>query len=147
MENNESSHAKINAALEELSKKELGKVKVFMIEDDQMIRELVVTKLMSSGCIPYSIDNGSEAIALAEHYSPDAIILDLMLPGMTGEEILVALKQRESLKNIPVIVFSNKSGDEVRQHVMSLGADRYFVKVNTDLNDLVEEIKALTASS
>jgi DNA-binding response OmpR family regulator len=144
---NENSNTKINAALEELSQRELGRVKVFMIEDDQMIRELVVTKLMMSGCIPYSTDNGSEAITLAEHYSPDAIILDLMLPGMTGEEILAALKEKEALKKIPVIVFSNKSSDEDRQKVMSLGADRYFVKVDTDLNDLVEEIKSLTAAS
>lgn len=133
----------VDAALQEMSKKELGDIKVFIVEDDKMIRELVVTKLTQNGCIPYSTEDGREAIALAEQYSPDVIILDLMLPGMTGEEILTALKKHDTLKTTPVIVFSNKSDEEDINNVLKLGAARYYIKAMTNLNDFVSDLKQL----
>lgn len=136
---------KIDGAIQNLRARELGDVKVFMVEDDQMIRELVVSKLTQHGCIPYSTGDGSEALALAEVYQPDVVILDLMLPGMTGEEILRRMKAKEDLKHIPVIVFSNKSEDGDRQKILELGASRYHIKAMTDLNELVSELKQLAS--
>ena len=133
----------VSEALDELGERELGSIKVLIVEDDTMIRELVVTKLVKSGCIPYSTANGSEAVALAEQYKPHAIILDLMLPGMTGEEILTILKSKDTLKDIFVIVFSNKSEETDKKKLLEMGADFYFVKAMTDLNQLVEELKGL----
>lgn len=133
----------VSESLKEMSGRELGNVSVFVIEDDVLISELIVEKLVQNGCIPYSTNKGSEAIDLAEKYKPDAIILDLMLPDMSGEEIIAILKTKENLKSIPVIVFSNKSDQKDRENLMSLGADKYFVKAAMDLNDLVSEIKDL----
>ncbi len=144
---NSSTTTAVDQALKDMSKRELGNVKVFMVEDDKLIRDLVVNKLTQSGCIPFSTDDGKEAIALAEHYSPDVILLDLMLPGMTGEEILGMLKGNDNLKRIPVVVFSNNSEQTDREKVMAMGADRYYVKAYTDLNELVEELKVLTKSA
>lgn len=137
---------KTAAAISELSQKELGDVKVLMIEDDAFFSELVLDKLSASGCIPYSSPDGREAFDLAERYQPDVIILDLMLPGMSGEEILVELKKREVLKNIPVIVFSNKSEESVIQYCLDNGAAEYLVKSGTDLNKLVEVVKRVVGS-
>lgn len=121
----------------------ISNIKVFVVEDDQMISELVVAKLLQSGCVPYSTTNGSDALRIAEEYKPDVIILDLMLPGMTGEEILTALKANVFLKDIPVVIFSNKSEDMDKQKILDLGAARYYVKAYTDLNELVAELKIL----
>lgn len=129
--------------LHEYSERELGSIKVLMVEDDPYISEIVVTLLTKSGCIPYSTENGSEAITLAEQFMPHIIILDLMLPGVSGEDILKELKQRETLKHIPVIVFTNRSEASDRERVMALGAARFFVKVSTDTNDLLKCIKEL----
>lgn len=129
--------------LKEYSERELGAIKVLMVEDDPYISEIVVTLLTKNGCIPYSTENGSEAITLAEQFMPHIIILDLMLPGVSGEEILKELKQRPDLKEIPVIVFTNRSEESDKAKVMSLGAARFFVKVSTDTNDLVKCIKEL----
>lgn len=129
--------------LDKMESLELGKIKVFVVEDDLMILDLVTTKLMQSGCFPFSTSNGSEAIEMAKQFNPDIIILDLMLPGMTGEEILTVLKSSEDLKHIPVIVFSNKSEEVEKENVMRLGAAKYFIKAATDLNYFVEEIKSL----
>ena len=133
----------VEEALLVMKSKDLGQIKVFIVEDDQMISDLVAAKLSLSGCIPYSTTNGAEAIAMAEIYTPDIIILDLMLPGMTGEEILTALKSREDLKSIPVVIFSNKSEESIKEKVMKLGAARYYVKAATDLNVFVSELKLL----
>lgn len=129
--------------LREYSERELGAIKVLMVEDDPYISEIVVTLLTKNGCIPYSTENGNEAITLAEQFMPHIIILDLMLPGISGEEILKTLKEKPGLKDIPVIVFTNRSEESDKAKVMALGAAEFFVKVSTDTNDLVKRIKEL----
>jgi DNA-binding response OmpR family regulator len=128
-------------ALSEFSHRELGDVKVLMIEDDIFLSELVLTKLSLEGCIPYSTPNGEEGLELAEQYHPHVIILDLMLPGIPGEEVLLKLKANENLKSIPVIVFSNKSEETDIKNNLANGAAEYLVKSATDLNELPSVIK------
>lgn len=134
---------KVDSALETMKHKELGEVKVLMIEDDAMIQEMVIIKLVSKGCIPYATNNGNEALLFAQQYEPNVIILDLMLPGKSGESVLKEIRSDEKLSNTPVIVFSNKSSHTDKETLMSLGADRYLVKASTDLNELVSTIKEL----
>jgi two-component system phosphate regulon response regulator PhoB len=129
-------------ALGKFSKRELGDIKVLMIEDDVFFSDLVLAKLSLSGCIPYSTQNGEEAVALAEQYKPNIVILDLMLPGISGEEVLGLFKNNEELKSIPVIVFSNKSDDKTIQACLDMGSSEYLVKSATDLNKLVEILKS-----
>lgn len=127
---------KVEQAISDFSKRPLGDVKVMMIEDDPFISELVLTKLSQEGCIPYSCNTGDEAIALTKQFMPDVVILDLMLPGMSGEDILSAFKQSETLKTIPVVVFSNKSADAEIEAVMKLGAAEYLVKSSTEISQI-----------
>lgn len=134
----------VTETIKAMSSRELGKIKVFIVEDNQMISELVATKLIQNGCIPYSTSDGLQAIALAKQYMPNVIILDLMLPGMKGEEILTEIRKSEELKLIPVVVFTNKSQETDKQRLTALGADRFFVKSLTDLNELVSDLKTLT---
>lgn len=135
---------KVIEALEEMSHRKLGEVKVLMVEDDMMIRDMVNSKLIACGCIPYSADDGEQVIALASQFQPDVIILDLMLPGRSGEEILNDLKNNPELKHIPVIIFTNKSADENESALKEAGAVRYFVKASTELDELVTTIKELS---
>lgn len=128
-------------ALSEFAERELGNIKVLMIEDDTFLSELVLTKLSQDGCIPYSTANGEEGLQLAEQYRPNVIILDLMLPGISGEEVLSRLKAHAELSTIPVIVFSNKSNPEEIKENLKNGAAEYLVKSSTDLADLPGIIK------
>jgi len=130
-------------ALNEMSNKELGDVKVLLGEDDNFIAELVVTKLMASGCIPYRTDDGKDALDFATQYEPDVIILDLMLPTVQGEEVLKQLKTHDTLKRIPVIIFSNKDQQSDIDANIAAGAARFMVKSATDLNDLVAVVNEL----
>lgn len=133
--------------LDEFGKRELGEIKVLLVEDDPFISKILITSLSKNGCIPYSTQNGSEAITLAEQYGPNIILLDLMLPGMSGEEILTVLKQHDTLKNIPVIVFTNRSEESDKKKVLDLGAALYLVKATTKLSELTEIIKKLASKN
>lgn len=132
---------KVEEALNEYSNRELGDVKVLMVEDDTFFSELVLGKLSENGCIPYSTGTGEEAVELARQYHPNLIILDLMLPGLQGEEVIKQLKGDAELKDIPIVVFSNKSNTEDIEYNLSLGAAEFLVKSSTDLNALTEVVK------
>ena len=135
--------SKTEVALEKFSQKELGDVKVLMVEDDLFFSDMILTGLSQKGCIPYTTADGSKAIGLAEQYLPDVIILDLMLPELSGEEILKQLKSRDDLKDIPVIVFSNKSESDGIKAVMEAGAAKYLVKSATEFSTLIDVVKTL----
>lgn len=134
----------IEKTIDSFSKRELGAIKVLMVEDDKFISNLVLQTLSTHGCVPYSCPTGEEALQLAEQFHPDAIILDLMLPGISGEAVLEALKRTDSVKDIPVIVFSNKSEDSDISNVMKLGAAKYLVKASTDVRTIVDIILDVT---
>ncbi len=134
----------ITQSIEDFSKRELGSIKVLMVEDDKFISNLVLQSLAAKGCIPYSCLTGEEALQLAEQFNPDVIILDLMLPGMSGEDVLQSLKSTEAVKDIPVIVFSNKSEASDISNVLKLGATKYLVKASTEILTIVDLVLELT---
>lgn len=136
---------KTEEAIAKMSSRSLGDVKVLIVEDDTDFSEMILEKLSAEGCIPYSCATGEEAIGLAEHYRPDLIILDLMLPGIQGEQILRQLKAHDELHETPVIVVSNKNDPDDIQKVLDYGADEYLVKAATDLNFIVETIQTVLA--
>jgi DNA-binding response OmpR family regulator len=113
--------------------------KVLIVEDDSFLQGLAANKLQKSNFDVTSTGNGEQAMTALEKEKFDAILLDLMLPDMSGFDILKGLK--ESHKKIPVIVFSNLSEDKDIKKAMDLGAEEYLVKANFTLEELVEKIK------
>lgn len=121
--------------------------KVMVVEDDPLLRNLLATKLSKSDCPFMFSSDGSEAIPLVRNFQPDVIVLDLMLPGKDGFEILADLKADAKLKTIPVLIFSNKDSDEDRNRVMELGAESFFIKASADLNEFVETVRKAAAKN
>lgn len=117
--------------------------KIIIIEDDDFLRSLAVTKLEKEGFTVSMGANGQEGLALAQSTIPDLIILDLMLPIMSGFDVLKALKSDEKTKGIKVIVFSNLGEESDIKTCLDLGASDYLVKANFTLDELVEKIKGL----
>lgn len=118
-------------------------IKVMVVEDDPLLRNLLSVKLAKSGCPHMFSSDGSEAVDLIRQYQPNVVVLDLMLPGKTGFEILEELKADDGLKDIPVVIFSNKSSDNEKERAIELGAANYFVKAMTDLGEFVVELKSV----
>jgi two-component system, OmpR family, phosphate regulon response regulator PhoB len=133
----------VDNALEHFKSRPLGDIKVMMIEDDPVITDIVTKMLSREGCVPYSTLTSSEAVMLAKNFMPDVVILDLMMPGISGEELLLEFKSDVALKSIPIIVFTNKSDDLAKKEVLERGADAFLVKASTELVTLVEVVKTL----
>ncbi len=100
-------------------------IHILVVEDDPAINALLCRLVTDAGYDCRSAFSGSEAALLAEQYSYDLVLLDLMLPGLTGEEFIRRLRQG---KTMPVIVLSAKTGLEDRVNVLRLGADDFIPK-------------------
>lgn len=118
-------------------------VRVLVVEDDPLLRNMLSVKLANSHCPHMFSNDGLQALELAVQFEPQVIVLDLMLPGKDGFEVLAELKADDRVKATPVIIFSNKSGDNERSRAMELGASAYRVKAMTDLNELIGELRRL----
>lgn len=104
--------------------------KIAIVEDDQAIREMYELKLKSSGYDVKVAQNGALGLKLVEEYQPDLILVDLMMPEMTGNEMLLAMRKQPWGKTTPVIVLTNVSRDEAPKELDSLGIKGYVVKAN-----------------
>lgn len=137
-----STNAIIDITPMEASLTETG-IRVYVIEDDPLLRNLLSIKLERSSFPHEFSSDGSKAIEAMRKFVPDVVILDIMLPGRSGLDVLAEIKADHSLKSIPVIVFSNRDGQDERKKAVELGASAFFVKAMTDLTELVEAIEDL----
>ena len=100
-------------------------IRILVVEDDQDINRLLCTILNDAGYLSQSAFSGSEAMLWAEKEGFDLVLLDLMLPGLTGEEFIAKVRQHGTM---PIIVLSAKAGVEDRVKVLRLGADDFIPK-------------------
>src|SRR5690625_3702841 len=99
--------------------------KVLIIEDERNVIDVIEAYLIKASYSVVSSVNGKEGLSLFYQHNPDIIVLDLMLPDMTGEEIC---KEIRRTSNVPVIMLTAKSAVEDRVMGLSIGADDYLVK-------------------
>ncbi|PIW36297.1 MAG: response regulator [Candidatus Kerfeldbacteria bacterium CG15_BIG_FIL_POST_REV_8_21_14_020_45_12] len=118
--------------------------KVLIVEDDKFLSELISTKLSKEGFDVTLATDGEAGLAKANEVKPEIILLDIMLPGMSGFEVLESLKtsEDESVKNIPVLILSNFGQESKVQQGLKLGAKDYLVKANFTTGEIVEKIRA-----
>jgi DNA-binding response OmpR family regulator len=112
---------------------------IFIIEDDKKIAQVVKAYLEGAGFSVRHFEKGKDAIDEAVKESPQAVILDLMLPDISGEELFLELKE---IGDFPVIMLTAKSSEEERITGFSLGADDYVVKPFSP-RELVYRVKAV----
>lgn len=118
------------------------KQKILIVDDDNNIAELVSLYLIKE-CFDTQIANdGEEALAAIQNYQPDLVVLDIMLPGMSGYDVLRELRKTS---NLPVIMLSAKGETFDKVLGLELGADDYVMKP-FDTKELVARIKAVLQS-
>lgn len=115
--------------------------KILVAEDDKLLANAYKIKLSREGYDVLIVGDGDELVSNLEKYSPDLILLDLIMPKTDGFTILEYLKKSERWKNIPVVVSSNLSQSEDIVRVTKLGADDYIVKSDLSMKLLGEKIK------
>lgn len=117
--------------------------KVLFIEDDDFLRSLVVTKLQKNDFEVATNADGLNALEVINNEKPDIILLDLMLPGVGGFEILESIRNDATWKDLKVIIFSNLGDEEDIKKGEALGASEYLVKANFTLDELVEKVNEI----
>ena len=117
--------------------------KVLIIEDDSFLQGLEAGKLKKEGYNIVTASTGEEAMKKIHEPGIDVILLDLILTDFDGFEILKKIKTIETLKNIPVIVFSNLSEEKAIKKSKELGATDFMVKSNFTLDELIKRINEI----
>jgi DNA-binding response OmpR family regulator len=117
--------------------------KVLVVEDDAFIRDISTIKLSDHGYAVTAVQNGANAIEALAQQDFDVVLLDLELPDMQGKDILAQMRAVTKHTKTPVIVFSNRDEDEVKQVVTQLGITGYFVKASTEYSEVFACIDAL----
>jgi len=116
--------------------------KILIIEDDKYLRELMVRKLSSEKGLDISnAVDGESGLKTFEKEKPDLVLLDLILPGIDGFEVLTKMKENIELAAIPVIILSNLGQKSDVEKGMKLGASDYMVKAHFTPNEIVDKVK------
>ncbi len=118
---------------------DLNGKKVLVIEDDILLSTLLsdnLAHLHEKGLEVYMTVNAEDGFVKAREVKPDLILLDIILPGMTGFEFLEQLRKEETLTKTRVIVLSNLGDDSDKERAKNLGVIAYFIKANFSLNEI-----------
>jgi two-component system alkaline phosphatase synthesis response regulator PhoP len=121
-------------------------VNILVAEDDRDIAELIAHYVERSGWTPHTVASGDDALASARKQSFDLVILDVMLPGMSGLEVCRALRADTATDAIPIIMVTARAEETDRIIGLDIGADDYLAKPFSP-NELVARIRALMRRS
>ncbi|HPN72995.1 MAG TPA: response regulator [Candidatus Omnitrophota bacterium] len=120
-----------------------GNIKVLLSEDNDDIRKILSMRLEVAGYSVMQARDGEETMDIVKKSPPDVIILDLMMPKISGFEVCRMLKFDERYKDIPIIVLSALDRQKDREKAFETGADAYFIKP-FDLGLLINKIETVT---
>lgn len=131
-----------NKTIKEISDAGKSKgLKILLVEDDEFLREICKKKLELEGFnVAVAID-GVEALKKVDEYNPGLILLDVILPGVDGFEILKTVKANPKKANIPIIMLTNLGQTGEVEKGLGLGADEYIVKAHYTVGEIIEKIK------
>lgn len=120
--------------------------KIMLVEDDINLSEIYQARMVAEGYQVVAAHDGEAALALAAREKPDLIIADVMMPKISGFEMLDILRNTEGLKSTKVIMLTALGQAEDKDRAQSLGADRYLVKSQVTLEDIVKNAQELLGS-
>lgn len=117
--------------------------RILLVEDDRFLRRACETALRQRGFAVSSAVDGDEALRAIEASAPDLVLLDLLMPRVTGLEVLRTLRARPETKALPVLVLSNSSREQDMEEIRQLGVAGYYVKADLSLQELGDRIERL----
>jgi two-component system, OmpR family, phosphate regulon response regulator PhoB len=119
----------------------MAKTKIAIIEDDIAIVQMYRTKFELEGYEVETAGDGASGLKLIQDTKPDIVLLDLMMPGMGGVDMLTNLKKDPATKDIKVIVLTNMGDTETANRVFKLGATDFIVKAEMTPKQVSEKVK------
>jgi DNA-binding response OmpR family regulator len=115
--------------------------KILLVEDDDGLANVYQQRLEAEGFTVQRVPNGEDALATALEFKPDLILLDVMMPKVSGFDVLDILRNTPETTNIKVIMLTALSQDTDKEKAEKLGADDYLVKSQVVIADVVERVK------
>jgi len=115
--------------------------KLLLVEDDDALASVYQARLEAEGFMVQRVPNGEEALAKALEYRPDLILLDAMMPKVSGFDVLDILRNTPETTNMHIIMLTALSQESDLQRAKALGVDEYLVKSQVVIADVVERIK------
>ena len=115
--------------------------KILLIEDDIFLRKVIARKLLKEGYELTEAIDGENGMAKIKEHKPNLVLLDLVLPGMDGFEILGKMKEDLTLSQIPVIILSNLGEKKDIEKALKMGAKDYLIKAHFTPGEIIERVE------
>jgi len=117
------------------------KKKILLVEDDAALSGVYKSRLLMEGFDTREVNNGEQALSAALEYKPDLILLDAMMPKISGFDVLDILRNTPETKNIQIIMLTALSQPKDKERAEALGVNDYLVKSQVVIGDVVERVK------
>lgn len=121
--------------------------RILLVEDDDALANVYITRLQAEGFEIRRVANGEDALASAIAFSPNLVLLDVMMPKVSGFDVLDILRNTPETANLKIVMLTALSQESDQERARSLGVDEYLVKSQVVIADVVERIKHHVASS
>lgn len=115
--------------------------KILLVEDDDALAQAYMTRFEIEGFEAERVNNGEDALAAAKSTRPDLIILDVMMPQVSGFDVLDILRNTPETANLKIIMLTALSQDSDKQRAQAMGADDYLVKSQVVISDVMDRIR------
>ena len=115
--------------------------KILLVEDDDALANTYITRLQVEGFDIRRVANGEEALAAAKDYKPNLVVLDAMMPKISGFDVLDILRNTPETANLKIVMLTALSQESDKQRAQGLGVDDYMVKSQVVMSDVVDRIK------
>lgn len=115
--------------------------KILLVEDDDALANVYMMRLQAEGFEVKRVPNGEDALAAAKEHKPDLVLLDAMMPKVSGFDVLDILRNTPETANLKIIMLTALSQESDKQRAQGLGVDDYLVKSQVVISDVVERIK------
>ncbi len=121
---------------------------ILIVEDDQFLRELMLTKLKREGFVVTAAVDGKEGLDAVHRAKPDLVLLDVILPGLDGFSVLTQVRHsaNPAIAKTPIVLLSNLGQDSDVQKGKQLGANDYLIKSNLTIDEIIKKIRYIIAT-
>jgi DNA-binding response OmpR family regulator len=115
--------------------------RILFVEDDDALAGVYLVRLQAEGFEVKRVSNGEEALAAATSFKPDLVLLDVMMPKVSGFDVLDILRNTPETANMKIIMLTALSQESDRKRAESMGVDEYLVKSQVVITDVIDRIK------
>lgn len=115
--------------------------KILLVEDDNFIREMYQDELQRNGFEVAAYESGEEGVKASQENQFDLVLLDIMLPGINGLEVLKQIKTNPQTKNLKVVILTNLGQETIIKEGFKIGAIGYLIKSSYNPDQIIQEVK------